>query len=65
MTTSEIPVQHAAPPDTQQGATRDHLIGAHGWTILDIAVSGESLDLLHQFEHFEASVGLVEVNHDH
>jgi hypothetical protein len=42
-----------------------HLLEAHGRTPLELIVTLDHLAALHRFEHFEASAGLVEVDHDH
>jgi hypothetical protein len=44
---------------------REHLRQYHGWTALDVFTRWNRARTMHRFEHFEESVGLVELEHDH
>ena len=57
----------AAPDELSLSATdvAEHLHRSHGWGHLELLRAPEHHEDLHRFEHFEATVGLVVVNHTH
>jgi hypothetical protein len=44
---------------------REHLRHHHGWSALDVITRWDRARTLHRFEHFEDSVGLVDLAHAH
>ena len=46
-------------------ALLEHLTQHHGWTTMDVVTRWDRARTLHRFEHFEESVGLVELEHSH
>jgi hypothetical protein len=59
------PVAPARRVELQGDQLREHMQQAHGRTAYELLVIAEHMHDLHRFEHFEASVGLVTVDHDH
>jgi hypothetical protein len=57
---TRVPRRPPAPPDVVE-----HLRHAHGRSTLDLVGDDRSLFAIHWFEHVEASLDLVDVNHSH
>ena len=54
------PAGHAWPGDI-----RDHMIHAHHRALVELMGEPRIIRAVHRFEHFEAGLGLVEVDHQH
>lgn len=65
MTAAKMATRDLVPWDEDDGRSRDHLVSMHGWQAVDVLARASHLDVLHRFEHCEASFGLVQLNHDH
>jgi hypothetical protein len=47
------------------GDIRQHMVHAHHRALVELMGGPRLIRAVHRFEHFEAGMGLVEVDHDH